>query len=272
MKKPNHNHDRMYRENERMHPMMRNRSYMRKQLLHKNSFKEMQTLILLTKIKNETEGISGYQLREHFDLPRGTLLRMLSSLEQKKSIETREEVINGRANKFYSITKDGEEFLEELKMKWADRNAEIDELAPFENYGMRNFQREDHRRRPMHSPRNGRANGKSHPRNGHFPEPLGGPSRVSHHYSHRPEMHLARDDILEILINRIDTFKSKEEAIDFLKGHRSRLNGSINRLESRVQEAKKARQEIDELVSTIEKLNEFTGEQLERLFTDPPTK
>ncbi|MHA1521143.1 MAG: hypothetical protein ACTSRK_13245 [Promethearchaeota archaeon] len=268
MKKPNHNHDRMYRENERMHPMMRNRSHMRKQLLHRNTFKEMQTLILLTKIKNETEGISGYQLQEHFDLPRGTLLRMLSSLEQKESLETREEIINGRANKFYTITKDGEEFLEELKMKWADRNAEIDELAPFENYGMRNFQREDHRRRSMHSPRNGRANGKPHPRNGHFPGP---PGRHPHH-SHRLGMHLARDDILEILINRMDTFKSKEEAIDFLKGHRSRLNGNINRLESRVQEAQKARQEIDELVGTIEKLNEFTGEQLEKLFTDPPTK
>ncbi len=272
MNKPNHNHDRMYRENERMHPMMRNRPFIRKQLLHRNTFKEMQTLILLTKIKNETKGISGYQLQEHFDLPRGTLLRMLSGLEQKKSLETREEVINGRANKFYTITKDGEEFLEELKMKWADRNAEIDELAPFENYGMRHFQREDHRRRRMHPPRNGRSNGKPHPRIGHFPGPPGGPSGGSPPPPHRPGMHLARDDILEILINRIDTFKSKGEAIDFLKGHRSRLNGSINRLESRVQEAQKARQEINELVDTIEKLDEFSVENLNKLFTDPPTE
>ncbi|MHA1618341.1 MAG: hypothetical protein ACTSVZ_03600 [Promethearchaeota archaeon] len=268
MKKHNNNHDRMSHEDDRMHPMMRNRPFLHKKLMGHDSFKSMKSLILLTKIEEETEGISGYQLQEHFDLPRGTLLRMLSELKENKKLKTQNIVKEGRANKYYSLTQDGEDYLEELRIQWADRNAEIDDLAPFENYGMRHFQRDMYRRGRMNPPRRDTFKGQDHPPHPHRRHP----PRHSGVHPHRPGRHLTKDDILEILINRRDTIKSKEEAIDFLKGHRSRLTSTINRLKSRVQETQIALKEIDDLVDRIGKLDEFSDEKLEKLFTDPPTE
>lgn len=213
----------------------------------------MQVLILLSKIQSEDSGITGYQLQEMYDLPRGTLIRILQDLENKEFVTTQEEIVNGRANKFYTLSETGEKHLENLRVKWAERSEILDDLAPFERYGMGQF------RQTMHH-------------HGAPIPPVGGPHPPFNrrHSKRRLGRHGspldARNDLLEVILNQIENFRTKDEAIDFLRGHRSRLTHTINRLESRLKDAQGAKTEIDELISQIEDLIEFTPEQIETLF------
>ncbi|MFX1276661.1 MAG: helix-turn-helix transcriptional regulator [Promethearchaeota archaeon] len=96
----------------------------------KDSFQEIRDYMLLLIISEHSEGTTGYQLQEKYHFPRGTLLRTLQDLEEKGYLQTKEEIIDGRPNKFYLITNEGKKFLEELKLKWATIFGRLAEINP----------------------------------------------------------------------------------------------------------------------------------------------
>ena len=96
----------------------------------RESFQEIRDFIVLLIISEYPNGITGYQLQDKYNFPRGTLVRTLQALEDKQYLKSREEVLEGRANKFYIITELGKKFLEELKLKWANVFGIMSEINP----------------------------------------------------------------------------------------------------------------------------------------------
>ncbi|MFW9987842.1 MAG: PadR family transcriptional regulator [Candidatus Odinarchaeota archaeon] len=96
----------------------------------REAFQEIRDFIVLLIIAEYTEGITGYQLQEKYNFPRGTLIRTLQDLEEKQYLKSKEEIIEGRANKFYIITELGKKLIEELKLKWANLFSMISEITP----------------------------------------------------------------------------------------------------------------------------------------------
>ena len=96
----------------------------------KELFQEIRDYLVLLIISDHPNGITGYQLQEKYKFPRGTLIRTLQDLEVRKHLETKEEIIDGRANKFYIISELGNSFLEELKLKWANVFGMMGEINP----------------------------------------------------------------------------------------------------------------------------------------------
>ena len=96
----------------------------------RESFQEIRDFIMLLIISEYPNGITGYQLQDKYNLSRGTLIRTLQELEDKKYLKSKEEIVEGRANKFYIITELGRKFLEELKLKWANLFSMMSEITP----------------------------------------------------------------------------------------------------------------------------------------------
>ncbi len=96
----------------------------------RESFQEIRNFIVLLIISEYPMGITGYQLQEKYNFPRGTLIRTLQDLEEKKYLKSKENIIDGRANKFYLITELGKKVIEELKLKWANIFSMMSEISP----------------------------------------------------------------------------------------------------------------------------------------------
>ncbi|QEE17956.1 hypothetical protein DSAG12_03794 [Promethearchaeum syntrophicum] len=114
---------------DRMEPHMMRRDHI---------YREMKDLFILSALDEKKEGLSGTQLQDLHELPRGNLMRSLVELENRELIEKNNE-------KIYKITEKGQGFLEELKGKIAERNIIIDDIAPMERYAnplRRNHHRE----------------------------------------------------------------------------------------------------------------------------------
>ncbi|MFX0026274.1 MAG: PadR family transcriptional regulator [Candidatus Hermodarchaeota archaeon] len=92
-------------------------------------FKEMKYIMILMILSDNPEGITGYQLQERFNMPRGNLLRTLDDLVELKYVKTSESVIKGRAQKFFIITEEGKKYLGDLKKKWIERVSQMPEFA-----------------------------------------------------------------------------------------------------------------------------------------------
>jgi DNA-binding PadR family transcriptional regulator len=97
--------------------------------LTRESFKEVRFFMVLMILSDNPKGITGYQLQERFNFPRGNILRLLDDLVESEHVITKESVIDGRANKFFIITEKGTKFLNDLKKKWADRFAQMSQMA-----------------------------------------------------------------------------------------------------------------------------------------------
>ena len=106
----------------------------------REAFQEIRDFILLLIICEYPNGITGYQLQEKYNFPRGSLIRTLQDLEEKKYIISKEEIIEGRANKFYLITKSGKKLIEELKLRWANLFSMMSEINPAEGIRMMIFE------------------------------------------------------------------------------------------------------------------------------------
>jgi len=115
-------------------------------LLTKEAFQEIKHLFVLMIIQDAPDGITGYQLQEKYDIPRGNLIRTLDELEENKYVSTREAVENGRNLKYYTITAEGKAYVEKLKEEWANRFAMLSEIAPPDIHG-NPFMREGPKRR-----------------------------------------------------------------------------------------------------------------------------
>jgi len=85
------------------------------------SFKEIRYLFLLWIIKDNQKGISGSEIQEMYNIPRGTLLRILEDLENNGYIISKQKTTKGKSLKLYYITKKGEDYLDKLREKWAER-------------------------------------------------------------------------------------------------------------------------------------------------------
>ena len=92
-------------------------------------FKEMKYIMILMILSDNPEGITGYQLQERFNMPRGNLLRTMDDLVELKHVKTSESVIKGRAQKFFIITEEGKTYLDDLKKKWIERVSQMPEFA-----------------------------------------------------------------------------------------------------------------------------------------------
>jgi DNA-binding PadR family transcriptional regulator len=107
----------------------------------RESFQEIRDFIVLLIISEYPDGITGYQLQDKYNFPRGTLIRTLQELEDKNYLTSREEIIEGRANKFYFITELGKKFLEELKLRWANLFSIMSEITPSKGLKMILFEK-----------------------------------------------------------------------------------------------------------------------------------
>ncbi|NVM35497.1 MAG: PadR family transcriptional regulator [Candidatus Lokiarchaeota archaeon] len=107
----------------------------------REAFQEIRDFIVLLIISEFPDGITGYQLQEKYNFPRGTLIRTLQNLEEKKYLKSKEEIIEGRANKFYMITELGKKFIEELKLKWANLFSMMSEITPPNGFKMMIFEK-----------------------------------------------------------------------------------------------------------------------------------
>ena len=96
----------------------------------RESFQEIRDFIVLLIISEYPNGITGYQLQDKYSFPRGTLIRTLQELEEKNYLKSKEEIVEGRANKFFIITEFGRKFLEELKLRWANLFSIMSEISP----------------------------------------------------------------------------------------------------------------------------------------------
>ena len=92
-------------------------------------FKEMKYIMVLMILSDNPKGITGYQIQERFNMPRGNLLRTLDDLVELDYVTTSESVIKGRAQKFFIITEKGKKCLDELKKKWVERFSQMPEFA-----------------------------------------------------------------------------------------------------------------------------------------------
>jgi DNA-binding PadR family transcriptional regulator len=107
----------------------------------RESFQEIRDFIVLLIISEYPDGITGYQLQDKYNFPRGTLIRTLQELEDKNYLTFKEEIIEGRANKFYIITELGKKFLEELKLRWANLFSIMSEITPSKGLKMILFEK-----------------------------------------------------------------------------------------------------------------------------------
>lgn len=109
--------------------------------MNREAFGSIRELVILTIISEYKEGVTGYQLQETYDFPRGTLVRTLSGFEEDGCLSSSEEIIEGRTNRFYKITNKGKQKLESLKKEWAGQFAMMSEMVPPEKYA-RTFYKE----------------------------------------------------------------------------------------------------------------------------------
>jgi DNA-binding PadR family transcriptional regulator len=104
-------------------------------LLSREAFQEVKYLFLLILIAEKPEGITGYQLQDKYHIPRGNLVRTLDELEHDGYVSTREDVKDGRNQKYYAITDKGKQYVEQLKEDWASRFSMLSEMAPPDVHG-----------------------------------------------------------------------------------------------------------------------------------------
>jgi len=97
--------------------------------LNKKSFKEMQRFFVLKIIADNPEGITAYQLSTEYFINRSTVKLMLDDFEESGYVDINAEIVDGRANKFYTLTPEGFDYLLKLKYKWFERFNMMEELT-----------------------------------------------------------------------------------------------------------------------------------------------
>ncbi|MBD3340047.1 MAG: hypothetical protein GF353_13110 [Candidatus Lokiarchaeota archaeon] len=101
----------------------------------------MKILFLLSIIIDYPNGITIYQLHSKFNFSRGMLMNTFDSLEKEGHLTIRKDEVKGREQKYFIITKEGREYLNKLKSKWANHFAIMSEIAPPEHYGKEYLQK-----------------------------------------------------------------------------------------------------------------------------------
>lgn len=178
-------------------------------IIDRDAFQDIRNFILLMIISEYPNGVTGYQLSEKHNFPRGTLLRTLQDFENEGYVESREEVIEGRENKFYTITKAGKTFLNNLRSKWATQFANLSAMAP-------------------------------------------------------PETSLLYEGARVFLIDKINSFKSKEDALDFYRGIRFWIKSMLSIIEKRKLSLDMIKSEVDKTIEDIQQMKTLNIEELKK--------
>jgi DNA-binding PadR family transcriptional regulator len=184
--------------------------------ISRDDFKEIRLLLILSILLDESDGISGYQLQERYNLLRGSMLRDLNELSDKNLVKVQDSSIKGREQKIFSITEKGKHFLEKLKAKWTNRFLMMSEMAPPEEYA-----------HPFHN----------------------GPHQIQ---------------MIEIL----EKSQSKEDALDYFRGLRSRLKIFLERLAERENELSMIKTELDDLIDKIEEMKEYNLHAIKEMINE----
>ncbi|MFX1453551.1 MAG: hypothetical protein ACFFCM_22160 [Promethearchaeota archaeon] len=96
----------------------------------REGFKEMKFMMILMILSNNPDGITGYKIQKCFQIPRGNLLRTLDELEEKDYLSISDSVLDGRAHKFFIITKKGKKYLNKLRKKWETKFSMMPAMGP----------------------------------------------------------------------------------------------------------------------------------------------
>lgn len=167
-------------------------------------FQEIRDYMFLLIILEYPEGVTGYQLQEKYNIPRGSLIRTLQDLTEKNYIKTKEVIIQGRANKFYTITEKGKKLLEELKLRWTHLFSIMAEINPLEGMKM-------------------------------------------------------------TILDKIEGFKTIDDAIDFFRGLRSFSNDMHIRIEQRMNRVKRSHEALNKVISEIENMDSLDKEKIRKI-------
>ena len=101
------------------------------------------TTMLLLKLIEEKD-MYGYEMIETlrsrsknvFELKAGTLYPLLHSLEERNLLSSYEEEVNGKARKYYQISKEGRNFLKQKKEEWKEYSEAVSHVLGGSCYGM----------------------------------------------------------------------------------------------------------------------------------------
>jgi len=80
-------------------------------------FEKLRELLFMYQIQVATPGggITGYELKTLFNIPQTSVYRELNVLEGKKFVTAEEKIVDGRAQKRYMLTDEGDRQLKDLK-------------------------------------------------------------------------------------------------------------------------------------------------------------
>jgi DNA-binding PadR family transcriptional regulator len=99
-----------------------------------SEFEKFRQLVLLWSVDQASadgKGITGYELKTLFNVPQTTVYRALGELENKKLVSSEELIVDGRAQKRFTLTNDGKVALDDLKKSVAGKITFLFEmLAP----------------------------------------------------------------------------------------------------------------------------------------------
>ncbi|MBN2154226.1 MAG: helix-turn-helix transcriptional regulator [Candidatus Lokiarchaeota archaeon] len=100
-----------------------------------SEFEKFRQLVLLWSVEQASigdgRGITGYELKNLFNVPQTTVYRALGDLESKGLVRAEESVVDGRAQKRYTLTSEGKDALDDLKKTVAGKITFLFEmLAP----------------------------------------------------------------------------------------------------------------------------------------------
>jgi DNA-binding MarR family transcriptional regulator len=70
------------------------------------------------------------------------------------------------------------------------------------------------------------------------------------------------------MMHYIERCESKEDALDYFRGMRSRLKGSIKRLNSRIQNITQIKEQLDSIIASIEKMDILDKKKVKELLED----
>jgi DNA-binding PadR family transcriptional regulator len=94
---------------------------------------EIRDLLLLWAIQQEKEGVTGYTLSSYFGVPLTNVYRILDKFVDAKKplLKTEEAIKDGRAQKLYKITDEGNKYLNKLKEEWAGKVSFLQGITGF---------------------------------------------------------------------------------------------------------------------------------------------
>lgn len=94
---------------------------------------EIRDLLFLWAIQQEKDGLTGYAIAGYFGIPLTNVYRILDKFVEAKIplLKTEETIKEGRAQKLYKITEEGNVYLNTLKEEWAGKISFLQGITGF---------------------------------------------------------------------------------------------------------------------------------------------